>query len=90
MTEVIGLNQNDIGIISPYSMQVRALEKTLERHAVPDIKIGTVEDFQGLERKIILISTVRTSESEVAVDVKRQLGFVKCEKRINVAISRAR
>lgn len=83
-----GLSGKEIGIITPYAMQTRALKKRFE--SMPEIKIGTVEDFQGLERKIILISAVRTCPTAATIDKSRNLGFVKCPKRINVAVSRAR
>lgn len=83
-----GMNEKDIGIITPYAMQSRAIEHRLKNN--PQIKVGTVEDFQGLERKVILISTVRTCRGEAEIDATRQLGFIKCPKRINVAMSRAR
>ncbi|XP_055304449.1 probable RNA helicase armi isoform X2 [Sitodiplosis mosellana] len=86
-----GLSEEDIGIITPYSVQLRALKKYHNKQfPKPNMKIGTIEDFQGLERKVILISTVRTCSTETAVDVNRRLGFVKCPNRINVATSRAR
>lgn len=84
-----GLNSNDIGIIAPYILQVRAIEYKL-KNKYPEIKVGTVEEFQSLERKIILISTTRTCPGGMQIDVSRHLGFVKCPKRINVAVSRAR
>lgn len=83
----LGLNGDDIGIITPYALQMRAIRKKLDK---PEIRVGTVEDFQGLERKVILISTVRTCYESATIDFSRKLGFVKCPKRINVATSRAR
>lgn len=84
----LGLNECDMGIITPYSMQARIIEFVLKEH--PHIKVGTVEEFQGLDRKVVLLSTVRTCPTIVQRDIIRYLGFVKCPNRVNVAMSRAR
>ena len=72
-----GVDETDIGIISPYADQVKLIsEKT-------DIEVKTVDGFQGREKEIIIISTVRSNEFG-------QIGFLKDLRRLNVAITRAK
>lgn len=54
------------------------------------VKVGTVEEFQGQERKIILVSLVRTNPKMYTYDEKNNIGFMTNEKRLNVAITRAK
>lgn len=87
----LGFKDNDIGVITPYSLQVKDLrilcDKQFENRSV---KIGSVEEFQGQERNIIIISTVRSKSKNMVHDEKYGLGFIKNGRRMNVAISRAR
>jgi len=78
----------DIGIISPYHAQCLKLRSTL-RSVADSIKVGSVEEFQGQERKVIIISTVRSSKEFVKYDLKHTLGFVANPRRFNVAVTRA-
>ena len=78
----------DVGIISPYRVQVQYLRRLLKkkewarpfRHL---ISVNTVDGFQGQERDIILISLVRSND-------EGQIGFLRDLRRMNVAITRAR
>lgn len=55
------------GIITPYSAQRASLKLALSEAQLPSFTVGTAETFQGQERKVIIISTVRTDN---------EIGFV--------------
>ncbi|KAH9948068.1 P-loop containing nucleoside triphosphate hydrolase protein [Amylocystis lapponica] len=78
----------DIGIIAPYQAQVRKLRQKLKNFA-SDCKVGSVEEFQGQERRAIIVSTVRSSQELMTFDAKYTLGFVSNPRRFNVAMTRA-
>ncbi|THH08072.1 hypothetical protein EW145_g2958 [Phellinidium pouzarii] len=64
------------------------IRQILPRNA-KDIKVGSVEEYQCQERRIIIISTVRTSLDFVRFDLRRTFGFVTNPRRFNVAVTRA-
>ncbi|XP_041460739.1 RNA helicase Mov10l1-like [Lytechinus variegatus] len=82
------LRESDIGIITPYRKQVDKLNLLLDSVDILDTKVGSVEEFQGQERLVIIISTVRSSASLMNFDIRHQLGFLSNPKRFNVAITR--
>nr|XP_045618239.1 RNA helicase Mov10l1-like isoform X2 [Procambarus clarkii] len=87
---MFGVKPQDVGIITPYRKQVEKVRKLLITFGIEEnVKVGSVEEFQGQERRVIIISTVRSSTELVEVDVRHSLGFVKCPKRFNVAVTRA-
>jgi helicase MOV-10 len=81
--------QSDIGIITPYARQAQKIRLALASRNLNDIKVGSVEAFQGQERRCIIVSTVRTETELIATDLKYNLGFVANAKRFNVAVTRA-
>ena len=40
-----------------------------------DVKVGSTEMFQGQERRVIIISILRSSQAWVDFDAKHNLGF---------------
>ena len=57
---------------------------------ITDVKVGSVECFQGQERRVILLSTVRAEQDKVSEDIRYNLGFVANPRRFNVALTRAK
>jgi ATP-dependent RNA/DNA helicase IGHMBP2 len=74
-----------IGIISPYNEQVRHLRQEISEDndlKMMDIEVNSIDGFQGQEKEVIYISLVRSNDNG-------EIGFVKDERRLNVAMTRA-
>ena len=72
-----------IGIISFYAAQVNKLEASFKKQKLKtNLRISSVDGFQGDECDIIIISCVRTSS--------KTIGFLNDFRRLNVAITRAK
>ncbi|XP_044727710.1 putative helicase mov-10-B.2 [Chrysoperla carnea] len=84
------ITQNDIGILAPYKKQIKKLQDWCRKKGYHNIVIGSVEQFQGEEKEVIIMSTVRSRE-DVNVQNKRSiLGFLTNPKRFNVSLTRAK
>ena len=79
----------EIGVIAPYHRQVQKIRLLLNAHGFHETKVGSVQEFQGSERPVIIISTVRSTDVCIPFDQKHKLGFSSNEKRFNVAVTRA-
>ncbi|KAM4574007.1 RNA helicase Mov10l1-like [Odontesthes bonariensis] len=82
------VNASDIGIIAPYRKQCEKIRVLLGKVGLSDIKVGSVEEFQGQEFLVIILSTVRSNESVQSDDLQSLLGFLSNPKRFNVAVTR--
>lgn len=84
--------EKEIGVISFYGAQKRLIKRSLAGIGVP-LKINTVDRFQGMERNIIIVSTVRSNTQTVfggKIKPNRDSGFAKSPQRLNVALSRGK
>ena len=77
LTRDLGIPAESIGVVSPFRAQVVLLRQMLDG---ANVTVDTVERFQGGERDIMILSFVRS----------RGTGFVFDDRRLNVAITRAR
>jgi len=78
-----GIDMGTVGVITPYRGQVKRLKELLDMNVYPGLEISTVDSFQGREKEIMILSLVRSND-------KHQVGFLSEEKRLNVAITRAK
>ncbi len=84
--EIVRYKSATIGIISPYAEQIRYISQEISEDEVLkslDITVNTIDGFQGQERDAIIISLVRSNDAGI-------IGFVADERRLNVAMTRAR
>ncbi|XP_064918357.1 5'-3' DNA helicase ZGRF1 isoform X6 [Columba livia] len=80
-----GIEGSAIGVITLYKSQMCKIQNLLssvqsEAFETKAVQVSTVDAFQGAEKEIIVLSCVRT----------RQFGFIDSEKRMNVALTRAK
>lgn len=75
------LMKDDIIVVAPYNAQVNALTE-----ALPDIRVGTVDKFQGQEAPVAIVSMTASSAEETS----RGIEFLLSRERLNVALSRGK
>nr|CAD7431768.1 unnamed protein product [Timema monikensis] len=79
-----GYDGEDITILTTYSGQMLYLREERSKHLMlHNVRMTVVDNFQGEENKIILLSLVRSNKDA-------SIGFLKTPNRVCVALSRAR
>ncbi len=78
-----------IGVMSPFRGQVVAIRKRCRAKHYHDVNVGTIENFQGVEQDVIILSLTRSNPSFVESDVKKRMGVFGMPKQANVALTRA-
>lgn len=75
-----------VGVITPYVAQVTALQEKCgkyDNHEFLSVQVQTIDSFQGGEKDIIILSTVRCNTNG-------NVGFLDSDRRVNVALTRAK
>lgn len=85
----MGVTPSQIGVITPYDGQKKYVQEYMRRSGAlagalyEAIEVASVDAFQGREKDFILVSCVRSSETQ-------GIGFLSDPRRLNVALTRAR
>ncbi|NET71173.1 MAG: AAA family ATPase [Sphaerospermopsis sp. SIO1G2] len=79
-----GEPKKEIAVITFYGAQLQKIDERLQPDIFPSLQIrtGTVDRFQGMERPIVIVSMVRNNS-------QGDVGFANKPERVNVAFSRA-
>ena len=81
------LDEDKLRIITFYQGQVTHLKRSLARKGYHGVMVATVDSSQGCEADVIVVSFVRSSDKK---GVFHATGFLADDRRINVALTRAR
>ena len=79
------LTSADVLVLAPYNAQVLLLRQRLAAAGFGDVRVGTVDKFQGAEAPVAIVSMTASSVE----DIPRGIPFLLNRNRLNVAISRA-
>ncbi|XP_070581257.1 NFX1-type zinc finger-containing protein 1-like [Ptychodera flava] len=78
-----GYAPSQITILTTYTGQLFTFKKYMPKRFYQGVRVSVVDNFQGEENDIILLSLVRSN-------VEGKIGFLKISNRICVALSRAK
>ncbi|KAK4317794.1 hypothetical protein Pmani_011149 [Petrolisthes manimaculis] len=77
-----GVPQAAVAVVTPYNLQVELIRGLL-REQYPGVEVRSVDGFQGREKEAIILSLVRSNKQGT-------VGFLSEDRRLNVAVTRAR
>ncbi|WP_261165301.1 bifunctional RecB family nuclease/DEAD/DEAH box helicase [Microbacterium sp. Marseille-Q6965] len=75
----------DVIVVAPYNAQVLCVERALAEAGLGDVRVGTVDRFQGQEAAVSIVTLAASSGR----DAPRGSDFLLLQNRLNVAVSRA-
>src|SRR3954466_2904663 len=73
-------------MVTPYNAQLALVREALVDAGLGAVRVGTVDNVQGQEAAIAVVSLAASS----AADVPRGMSFLLMKNRLNVAVSRAK
>ncbi|WP_420872384.1 TM0106 family RecB-like putative nuclease [Mycobacterium shigaense] len=79
------LAPSDVLVLAPYNAQVALVRRRLAAAGLDEVRVGTVDKFQGGQAPVVFISMTASSVDEVP----RGMSFLLNRNRLNVAVSRA-
>jgi len=78
-----GFSPNKITVLTTYTGQLLKLKPLMPKEKFEGVRVTVVDNFQGEENDIIILSLVRSN-------TRGNVGFLKTDNRICVALSRAK
>ncbi|MBE7700529.1 TM0106 family RecB-like putative nuclease [Oerskovia sp. Sa1BUA8] len=78
------LGPEDFVVVAPYNAQVWTVRHALQAAGLGDVRVGTVDKFQGKEAPVAIVSMTASARE----DVPRGMEFLLSRNRVNVAVSR--
>ncbi|KAK3611429.1 hypothetical protein CHS0354_027157 [Potamilus streckersoni] len=86
-----GYKRSQITILTPYVGQVLTIRRLLPKKEFEGLRVTAVDNFQGEENDIILLSLVRSTRHLTQTEGKKNpIGFLSIDNRVCVALSRAK
>ena len=79
----LGYQRSQITILTMYSGQLLKMRRIMPKEVFDGVRVSAVDDFQGEENDIIILSLVRSNDDG-------RIGFLKESNRVCVALSRAK
>ena len=82
-------SSDKVRIIAFYQAQVVLIQQMLRQNGLSGVLVGTVDACQGCEADVCILSFVRSNQGRNG-NIKHTVGFLCDDRRLNVALTRAR
>ncbi len=78
------LGERDVLVVAAYNAQVWTVRRALAAAGLGEVRVGTVDKFQGQQAPVVIVSLAASTPE----DVPRGMEFLLSRNRVNVAVSR--